>query len=248
VTSNTWAVTADGAGALAIALAAQMGLYARQRTGRGQRIDLSMVENFVGLIGHVILDYTFNKRIQQSLGNRDYFAVQGCYPCAGDDRWLVLTIADDEAWSRFKTALGEPAWTSDPRLQTPSGRYAEHDLVDARIRDWSRSLSCEEAVQHLRAAGVSAGPVLDDADAYADPHLQARGYFQQVTQADAGTHRYPGPPYQSRRAPLTVRHPPVRLGEHNDYVYRELLGVTAEEFAALEAEGHIGTEYAAHIT
>jgi crotonobetainyl-CoA:carnitine CoA-transferase CaiB-like acyl-CoA transferase len=92
-----------------------------------------------------------------------------------------------------------------------------------------------------------AGPVLDDADAMTDPQLEARRYFVQIPHEDAGTHRYPGFPYRFQSAELSVRLPPVRLGEHNEYVYKQLLGVSEEEYAELEAEGHIGTEFAPHI-
>lgn len=247
VSSNTWAVTADAAGALGMALAAQMALYARKRTGKGQYVDLSMVENFVGLIGTSVLDYTVNGRVPGTLGNRDYFAIQGCYPCAGDDRWLVLTLPDDAAWEGFCRAAGEPAGCHDARFATPASRYDHHDDVDALIAGWSATLAREEAVARLRAAGLMAGPVLDDADVIADPHLNAREYFLWIAQDDVGMHLYPGFPYRFRNAQLGVRLPPVRLGEHNEYVYKTLLGVTDDEYRAFEAEGHVGMEYAPHI-
>jgi crotonobetainyl-CoA:carnitine CoA-transferase CaiB-like acyl-CoA transferase len=125
VDSNTWAVTADSAGALAIALAAEAGLYARRRTGRGQYVDISMIENFLGLIGAAVLDFTTSGRIQPSLGNRDYTAVQGCYPCAGDDRWLVLTIRDDADWAGVLRAID---WEAYDRFSTGEARYANRKL------------------------------------------------------------------------------------------------------------------------
>lgn len=247
VSSNTWAVTADAAGALGMALAAQMALYARRRTGRGQYVDLSMVENFVGLIGHFILDYNVNGRVPESIGNRDFAAVQGCYPCAGEDRWLVLTLPDDLAWQGFCRAAGNPPACTDPRFATAGSRYRHHDDVDRVIASWTKTMPVDEAVARLRAEGLIAGPVLDDADLMGDPHLAARGYFLEIEQEDTGRHRYPGFPYRFHEAHLTVRHPPVRLGEHNDYVYRTLLGVSDDEYAELVAEGHVGTEYAPHI-
>lgn len=247
VSSNTWAVTADAAGAVAMALAAQMALYARLRTGRGQYVDLSMVENFAGLIGQFILDFTRNGRVPESTGNRDYVAVQGCYPCAGDDRWLVLTLPTDAAWAGFCRAAGQPAGCDGLSFATVAARLRHHDAVDRLISCWTRSLPREEAVARLRAEGLMAGPVLDDADTLRDPQLAARGYFVEVPHAEAGAHRYPGMPYQFIGKPLRVRHPPVRLGEHNAQIYRDLLGLADEEYAALTAAGHIGTEYAPHI-
>jgi crotonobetainyl-CoA:carnitine CoA-transferase CaiB-like acyl-CoA transferase len=115
------------------------------------------------------------------------------------------------------------------------------------ISAWTASQSREQAVERLRHEGVPAGPVIDDADAYADPHLNDRGYFWEMTQVDCGTHRYPGPPFRLTRVKLGPRLPPVRLGEHNDFVWRELIGIDDETYRRLESEGHIGTEFAAHI-
>jgi crotonobetainyl-CoA:carnitine CoA-transferase CaiB-like acyl-CoA transferase len=247
VSSNTWAVTADASGALTITLAAQIALYSRRRSGRGQYIDVSMVENFVGLLGHHVLQYTYNGIVPESLGNRDYAAIQGCYPCAGDDRWLVLTLPTDAAWKAFCSAAGNPPGCDDQRFQTVHSRYEHHDEADRIISAWTSNTPREEAVERLRSVGLMAGPVLDDADATEDPHLRARGFFVEVDHVDTGRHRYPGFPYQFKETPLSVRHPPVRLGEHNEYVYKTLLGVSDEEYAELEAEGHIGEDYASHI-
>jgi crotonobetainyl-CoA:carnitine CoA-transferase CaiB-like acyl-CoA transferase len=289
VSSNTWAVTADAAGALGMALAAQMALYARRRSGRGQYIDLSMVENFVGLIGPHVLDFTVNGRVPKSTGNRHYSAVQGCYPCMGtggpssaadshgresdhlqsqasqtspggpssaaegrasqtsNDRWLVLTLPDDAAWQAFCRASGYPSGCDDLRFATVASRLENHDAIDELIAGWTRTLPREEAVARLQAEGVMAGPVLDDADAMADPHLAARGFFWEIDQADTGRHRYPGMPYRFANARPGVRQPPILLGEHNEQVYKELLGISEAEYERLTAAGHIGMEYAPHI-
>jgi crotonobetainyl-CoA:carnitine CoA-transferase CaiB-like acyl-CoA transferase len=244
VDSNSWSVTADAAGALAISVAALAGLYARRRTGRGQHVDVSMVENFLGLIGPAVLEYTATGRVPDALGNRDLEAVQGCYPCAGDDRWLVLTIRDDADWAGVLRATG---WKPEERFATRASRHQHHDELDDLIASWTLARTREEAVEQLRAEGVPAGPVLDDADAFADPHLADRGYFWTITQADAGTHPYPGPPYRLRNVELVPRLPPVRLGEHNEYVWRELIGIGEDDYRRLEADGQIGMEFAAEI-
>ena len=92
----------------------------------------------------------------------------------------------------------------------------------------------------LQEAGVAAGPVMDQRDAYDDPHLDQRGMFEEVTQEDTGTHRYPRAPYKMSETPIGIRRGPVRLGEDNEYVYKTLLHYTDREYAALEAQGHIG--------
>jgi crotonobetainyl-CoA:carnitine CoA-transferase CaiB-like acyl-CoA transferase len=244
---NTWAVPSDYAGGVSAATACIMALLHRKRTGKGQRVDISMVENFVNLIGHIIMDYTMNGRVQESRGNRDPDAVQGVYRCKGDDRWVAITIATDEHWKGFVDAAGNPEELRDPRFATLTDRLRHQDALDPLIERFTSQHDHREAAELLQRYGVPAGPVLDDADAYADPQLRERGFFVRVTHADAGTHLYPGMPFKLSRSQLGIRTPPVGLGEHNEYVYKELLGYSEEEYRKLEGEGHIGTEYAAHI-
>ena len=95
----------------------------------------------------------------------------------------------------------------------------------------------------LQSVGVAAGPVMDQRDAYEDPHLNEREVFEEVYQEDTGTHRYPGAPYKMSETPIKIRRGPVRLGEDNEYIYKTLLNCTGEEYAELEAQGHIGMDY-----
>lgn len=238
--TNTWAVTADAAGGLAVAMAAELGLMARRNTGSGQRVEISFIENFLGLIGHAVLDQTYNRNSQSSLGNRDYTCIQGCYPAAGNDRWIVLTVPDHAGWTGLCELIGRDEWAA----WMLGVRISRHDEIDRVVAAWSATQEREVAVDRLRRAGVMAGPVLDDADAYRDPHLVDRGYFLTVSHPEAGIHAYPGFPYRFVWASQRVRHPAPLLGEHNEYVYRELLGYGAKDYAELAAEGHIGMDYA----
>ncbi len=243
LTSNSWAVPSDGAGGLAVAYAALLGLAAREHTGSGQYVELSMVENLLTLLGPHLMELAAGGRHPGSLGNRDRHAIQGCYPAAGEDRWLVLTVPDDAAWDRLARLVGRPDWAG---LAGPA-RYARHDEVDAAIAAWTAVRPVGDGVAALRAAGVLAGPVLDDRDAMADPHLAEREFFVEIEHADAGRHRYPGPPFRLRGAGFTVRYPPVRLGEHNAIVYGDLLGYAPDEIAELTRAGHIGEAYAPEV-
>lgn len=245
--SNSWTVAADAASGMCMAAAALMALWRREETGQGEYVDLSMAEVFLTNLGSIVLDQAINGRCLGSLGNRDYTAIQGCYPCAGEDRWIVLTVCDDAAWAGLVRTIGRPEWEHDPAFATAELRRANYDRIDEAITAWTRGLSRAEAVERLRRNGVIAGPVLDDADAFHDPHLRARGFFLDIEQADAGRHDYPGPPYRLRGTPFRVRQPPVRLGEHNEYVYRELLGYSADDYQQFIELGHVGTEYAPDI-
>jgi crotonobetainyl-CoA:carnitine CoA-transferase CaiB-like acyl-CoA transferase len=241
-TSSTLHMDAvSGAGA---AFAIMAALLYRRRTGKGQFIDFAQAENLMQSIGESLMDYTMNGRIQTSLGNRHPFMVpHGCYPCRGTDRWVIIAIASDLEWEHFCQALGNPQWAGDARFTDPASRYRHQDALDAQIAAWTRQQHAWEIMDRLQQAGIAAGPVMRESDLFSDPHLHARGFFQVVTQAEAGTYPYPGVMWKMSKTPTTIRHPPVRLGEHNDYVYRELLKLSDEEIAALRAEGHIGMDF-----
>lgn len=231
------------------AFAALLALHYRRRTGRGQHIDLAQAENAIAMLFQAYMDYALNGRIQTSLGNRDPAAVQGCYPCReeGRDRWVVITIRTDEEWQGFCRALGDPDWAHDPKFADPAQRRRHQDELDRHIADWTSQHTSYEVMHILQRHGVPAGAVMDAKDACEDPHLNARGFFQELHQEDCGTHRYPGLLWRYSRTPMSIRRGPVRLGEDNEYVYKELLGVSEEEYRTLEAQGLLGTDYAPHI-
>ena len=102
-------------------------------------------------------------------------------------------------------------------------------------------------MQRLQSFGVTAGPVMDARDILSDPHLQERNFYVEATTPDTGTYRYPTTPFKLSDTPLGIRRGPVMLGQDNDYVYREVLGVSDEEFDTLTEEGHIGTEYVPEV-
>jgi crotonobetainyl-CoA:carnitine CoA-transferase CaiB-like acyl-CoA transferase len=156
---------------------------------------------------------------------------------------VIIAIATDAEWDSFARVLGYPAWACDTRVNDAAGRYRHQEALNTHIAAWTRQHHAWEIMERLQATGIAAGPVMRESDLLTDPHLHARGFFQVVTQAEAGTHPYPGAMWTMSRAPTNIRRPPVRLGEHNDYVYRELLQLNAEEIEALRAEGHIGMDF-----
>ncbi|MCS7207202.1 MAG: CoA transferase [Dehalococcoidia bacterium] len=235
---------ASGAGAAFAVLAA---LHYRQRTGKGQLVELSQIENFMPYLGQAILDYTMNGRVQRTLGNRHPWAIQGVYRCKGEDRWCAITIFNDDQFVKFCQATGHPEWATDPRFADAISRYKHHDDLDKLIESWTSLHTPYEVFHLLQRAGVPAGPVMDQRDAYNDPHLQARGFFKKASQEDCGEHLYPGAPFTMSATPPTIRRGPVRLGQDNEYVYKTLLKFSDAEYQQLIAEGHIGTELAPDV-
>ena len=242
-TSNTSVLMADAAGGTQAAFAVLAALHHRNRTGEGQLIELPQAENVIPFLGRSFMDYSMNGRSASTIGNRHPHAIQGCYPCLGEDRWVVITIADDSDWRAFIKALRYPDWAVHGDFADHISRYRNHDALDRYIAEWTSQRDHRGVMELLQSAGVAAGAVLDQRDAYDDPHLRNRGAFEEAYQEDTGTHLYPGAPYKMSETPIQIRRGPVRMGEDNEYVYKTLLKVTNEEYADLERAGHIGMDF-----
>ncbi|GIW13826.1 MAG: CoA transferase [Tepidiforma sp.] len=234
------------------AFAVMAALWYRDRTGEGQTIEIAQAENAAAMFTHAIMDYSLNRNVQSAIGNRD---VHGRYPCGVyptkspgdattmDDRWVAIHIENDEQWQRLVEAMGSPAWARDTRFATNEGRAEHFREIDAHIAEWTGKHEDYDLMHQLQARGIAAAPVLEASRMFDDPHLRARNFFRKQTVRDAGTHEYVGPLWQFEKTPVEFYQPPVCFGEHNEYVYRELLKVSDAEYEALKAAGHIAEEY-----
>ena len=243
VTANSAIYHGDEASGTTAAFVIVMALHQRNKTKRGMYIDISQAEATMAQFGEAIMDYSLNGRITERTGNRDiYGGVQGCYRCQGDDRWVGITIRTDEEWQGLCRALGNPEWTGDDKFRDAVSRRSNHDELDQHIEAWTARHGHFDVMYILQKEGVPAGPVEHPDDAYSDPQMKARGFFEEVTHPECGTHRYPGLPYRMSNAPNRFRSAAPCLGEHNEYVYKTVLGISDEEYAELEKEGHIGMD------
>ena len=240
-------VASDATTGVTVALAALMALHQRERTGKGTFVDISMGENFLPHLGDLIMDYTINGRVAETMGNRDPRLVQGVYPAAGQDEWFAISLGKIEVWHALCRVIGRPELIEDERFTTMETLRAHHDEVDEIIAGWSGGQDSFEMFHRLQKEHIPAGPVMHESHAYADPHLKERGFFVSLTHADTGTHLYPGIPFKMSKVPFQVRKPPVRLGEDNDYVYQEVLKLSDEEYDHLKALGQIGMDFADHV-
>jgi crotonobetainyl-CoA:carnitine CoA-transferase CaiB-like acyl-CoA transferase len=230
------------------AFALLMALRQRRRTGKGMLIDIAQVETAIPQFGEIIMDYTMNGRVQGTSGNRDpNGAIQGCYRCQGEDRWVCITFGTDEEWAGFRRALGDPEWARDERFADVLGRWHNHDELDRRIEEWTSQHEHFDVMSILQTEGVAAGPVEHPDDAYSDPQMKERSFFQELTHPECGTHLYPGIPYRMSKTPNRMRSAAPELGQHNEYVYKQVIGVSEEEYAHLVREGHIGTDFVAGL-
>ena len=239
---------ADEASGATAAFAVLAALHYRDRTGKGQFINMAQAEATMPHLGEAIMDYTMNKRVQTSSGNRLPGAAPcGCYRCQGEDRWINITVTSDEEWEGLCRAMGEPQWTREERFSDSPSRDKHQDELDKLIEEWTIKENHYTLMYLLQREGVPAGPVIFEDDAYTDPHLKERGFFEELTHEECGTHLYPGLGWRMSKTPNNLRLPPVRLGEHNEYVYKQVLKVSDEEYRKLEKEGHIGMDYVPEI-
>ncbi len=240
---TTAAFHMDPTSGAAGAFAAMLALRRREATGQGELIEFPQSEVMMQHIGEYFVDAARTGRVHPPMGNRHVSrAPQGCYPCEGDDRWVVISVGTDTEWEGLVTAMGSPVWAADQRFRSAAGRREHHDELDELIEGWTRHLDRWVVTDRCQAHGVPAGPVMDEADAYQDPHLRARAFFRPQGSVDIGEWEFPG--HQWRWTAPPMRWEPInRLGDANEYVWREVVGLTGEEYQALVAGGHISEDY-----
>lgn len=232
----------DPAAALHATGAILTALFHKQQTGQGQHIDLSQAESAVCLIGEAVLGYALNGKIPARTGNRHpVFAPHGCYRCKGEDRWVAIAVSTEEEWQALCRVLGQPDWMKDERFSDPINRRNNQDELDELIGAWTGHHTHYEAMHILQEAGVPAGAVLDAAELLNDEQLRARGFFQEINHPECGSRKYCGLPIKISGTPEPSKKPAPCLGEHNQYILGELLGLSKEEITQLEEKDIIGT-------
>jgi benzylsuccinate CoA-transferase BbsF subunit len=218
------------------AFAVLAALHYRARTGKGQYIDLSSTEAVSALIGHTFMDYSMNSRVQTRAGNRDHLmAPHNCYPCLGEDKWVTIAVACQEEWDALRRVVGDGR-LEDERFADAASRWQNQGALDQIIGEWTASRTQEEVTQALQKVGVAAMPLLDGRALVRDAHLRERGVLQPLHHPLIGERLTLSPPWRFSRTPAQIRRPGPLLGEHNQYVLGELLGMASDEIERLVAE------------
>jgi crotonobetainyl-CoA:carnitine CoA-transferase CaiB-like acyl-CoA transferase len=232
----------DPVGGLHGVFALMVALRERERTGRGQWIELAQVEALIPFVTEPMLEYQFTGKVPASRGNRHReHAPHGIYRCAGDDDWVALACDTDDQWRRLTRALGIEQLADDRRFAGVSSRKANEDALDAELSRAIAPLSAEDCVAGLRDAGVLVAPVNPAPAVMSDPQIQSREYFVAIDRAVVGTHLYPGAVARIPETPLRADAPAPLLGEHNRQVFAEILEMTDDEITELERAGVIGS-------
>jgi crotonobetainyl-CoA:carnitine CoA-transferase CaiB-like acyl-CoA transferase len=217
------------------AVAVLAALEHRRRTGEGQLVEMAQTEATAYLVGERYLEGPCTARPPEPRGNAALDAApHGVYPCAGADRWVAIAVVGDAAWEAFRRCVG---WPEDARLATLAGRLAARAELDARVAEWTRTQTPDDAAAALQAAGVSAMAVEGPDDLRADPHLAARGALVAVEHPEMGRERHAGNPVRPSLTPLAPPRPAPLLGEHTEEVLTRVLGLDRAEVARLADDG-----------
>ena len=210
----------------------------KRRTGKGQFIDMAQTEVAAALMGEKYLEYTMSGREPQPLGNRClYAAPHNCYPCQGFDNWVAISVLTNEEWRSFGKAIGNPAWTKDPRFSDIPGRLKNVDELDKLIVEWTSSRDAWEIMETLQRAGVPAGVVQRAPDTMKDPQIAFdKALIELEHPAVVGKRLYPNIPFHMSETPPVPSRPAPLLGQHTEEICRELLKMSAAEIERLKAE------------
>ena len=219
------------------AFAILMALIYRQNTGEGQYIDLASQECIATLNSDILLEYILNQRVPGRHGNRDdIMAPHNCYPCQGEDKWISIAVKSNEEWQACCKVMGKPELAEDPRFVDNYVRWNNQTELDTIIGEWTKDFDAGELMQLFQKEGVAATPSYNAEGLFEDPHLKERGVFQEVDHPVMEKDYVIAPPWRLSETPAAVRRHAPNLGEDNEYVFCEMLGMSKSEIEALIEE------------
>ena len=236
------AAWSDTVAALCAALGIAAALRHRNRTGQGQYVEAAHLEGTAALLGVPMLEYQMTGEIPVPPGNDDPdFAPHNNYPCAGEDAWVAIAVRTELEWQALAETIdsdrtARPGLAADARFADRTSRWANRRELDDLIAAWTRNFSPQQVAERLQAVGVAAMPVMNIADQFADPHLNARETYVEIDHPHIGAEMVYGVPWRFSDTPGAVRTPAPLLGQHNDYVLRELLGIDGSRIDDLIAQ------------
>jgi benzylsuccinate CoA-transferase BbsF subunit len=213
----------------------------RRRTGKGQYLDMSQYEAGIQFMAPLVLDYVVNKRVDGRMGNKsDYAAPHNAYRCIGEDRWCTIAVFTDEEWRSFCDVIGNPALAEDPRFSTLLARKENEEELDRIVNEWTASHTAEEVMDMMQKASVAVGVVQTGEDLLdKDAQLKHRNFFIELEYPRIGKYRtQEGAHFKLSKYTCDINVAPL-VGEHNEYIFKEVLGIPDTEYERLVNEGVI---------
>ena len=219
-----------GLNAAAATLAA---LYRRKQTGLGQHVDIAAREVASAFVGDALLQYAMTGVSPGRHGNdAPLMAPHNVYPCTGTDAWVSIAVDSEAAWLALVEILDRSDWRTDGRFATQQSRWENRHELDRVVGQWTRTRTREAVTEILQARGVAAFPSYTSQDIADDVHLQQRGAILDMAGPDGKWRKVVGAPWLFEKTPASFEKGTPQFGEHNEYVYGELLGLTQAQIGA----------------
>jgi len=213
-------------------------LFARERTGKGARVEISMFDAMLNLLSYMGTMWLTNGELPQPPGSgHDYTVPWQAF--SAKDGYVVIATREENFWRKLCELLEDPALADDPRFVSNANRVKHKDILVPRLETIFRRRTVSDWLERLRAAGVPAAPVNHFDRAFAEPPVAEREMIVEYDHPDVGKVRLPGNPVKVSGMPGTISKPAPRLGEHTDQVLREVLSLTSEQIAELRQQGAI---------
>jgi crotonobetainyl-CoA:carnitine CoA-transferase CaiB-like acyl-CoA transferase len=225
----------DHSAGIHAALATMAALHQRRRTGKAQHIDLAAREVASAMIGDALVQASVGLTPVRPGNSHPSMAPYGVYPTQQPDRWLTLAVRNDNEWQTLVCELDRPAAGSDPRFATAQARLQHRQELDSLLTEWLAACNAEATAERLQQAGVCAHVSWNMVDIARDPHLRARGATTEVSAPDIPPRLAVGAPARfSKTHDVGIRRLTPALGQDEDYVFGDLLGLTSTQRADLE--------------
>ena len=224
----------DAIGPIFAATAGIAALDYKRRTGKGQHLDISQLEPLVHFLGPAILDFTVNGRVQPPVGSRDpHAAPHNAFRCKGDNKYCVIAVFTDEEWKSFCEVLGNSGWINSTKYASLQARKMHETELEEQVNKWTEQYTPQEVMTMMQKAGVPAGVVQNGQDIVDfDPQVKARDLLLKMHHPVVGDYLHTRWPFILSKTPADIQTGPL-IGEHNEYVCTEILGMSEEEFVEL---------------
>ena len=210
----------------------------RERSGRGQHIDCSLLDVQVSALANIASNYLVADREAGRWGTaHESIVPYQVFPTK--DRPIAIAVANEKMWVNFCEVLGKPEWIADPRFESNPARVEHRDVIIPLIGEAMAHRPCDEWMDLLVGAAIPCGPVNDMQSLFSDPQVRHRGMIVEVPHPTIGTLRLTGVPVRHSETPGTIRRPPPLLGEHTNEVLADVLGYSPERIAALKDRGTV---------
>jgi crotonobetainyl-CoA:carnitine CoA-transferase CaiB-like acyl-CoA transferase len=212
-------------------------LFLRERTGEGQLVDVSLLDNMLALNERMVGLYSVTGKEPQR-GKLEHLWPRGAFKCS--DGYVALNVPDDGIWARLATTIGRPDLVEDPRSASGTSRAENAEFLQPILEEWMADKTRTQVVDAFNAAGMPTGPVYTARDVFSDEHFRIRRMLTEIDDPEVGRYAFARTTPHLSSAPEIPTQPSPSLGQHTQEVLEDLLGYSTSDVERMAAEGVVG--------